>query len=78
MKSKKELVYQTVKKLTSTSPIVTIWDVKQETGLSYSTVHKWIKILQLEGLIDIERKGGLCNLKAVNDRKESYERNPLV
>jgi len=68
MKSKKELVYQAIKELTSTNSIVTIWDVKQKTGLSYSTVHKWVKILQLEGLINIEKTRGWCNLKIVNNK----------
>jgi predicted transcriptional regulator len=69
MKSKKELVYQTIKELTFSSPIVTIWDIKQKTGLCYSTVHKWVKILQLEGKINIEKISGWCNLKVINNNR---------
>jgi len=70
MKSEKDLVYQTIKELSSIKPDVNILDVTKKTDLSYSTVHKWVKILELEGKIQIEKRGSSCNLKVVDVYKQ--------
>jgi transposase len=70
MKPLKDLVYQTIKELSSIKPEVNILDVTKKTDLSYSTVHKWVKILELEGKIQIEKRGGSCNLKVVDIYKQ--------
>jgi len=70
MRSEKDLVYQTIKDLSSIKPDVNILDVTKKTDLSYSTVHKWVKILELEGKIQIEKRGGSCNLKVVDIYKQ--------
>jgi transposase len=65
MKSKEEEVYRAIVELYSSKGLVSIQDVSKKTGLSYPTVHKWVKILELKRKIFVMPFGGMRILKPI-------------
>ena len=67
MKSKEEEVYKAILELCSKKGFVSIKDVSEATGLSYPTVHKWVKILELKKKISVVPFGGMRIVKPLRD-----------
>ena len=66
MESKKKLVEECIKKHDE------IWvsEIARKTGLSFATVVKWVKILELEGKIEVGKLNGMKIVKWKNYIRE--------
>ena len=69
MKSARSEVIKAIKELTKNNNFITISSIAKKAKLSYPTAHKWIRILQLEGVIEVKRLGSLFSIRLKEDKK---------
>lgn len=55
VESKREIIEKFIKK----NGFVWIMKISRKTGISYATVHKWVRILELEGKVKTKEVGGM-------------------
>jgi len=55
VESKKKIIEKFIKK----NGFIWIMKISRKTGVSYATVYKWVRILELEGKVKTKEVGGM-------------------